>query len=63
MLSNIFKYQLTLSSARCFATNASTRLYVDRYDIRYPKDFAQDILAGPQRLRVLRQKMPVRVDK
>lgn len=36
---------------------------MDRYDIRYPKDFAKDILAGPQRLRVLRQKMPVRVDK
>ena len=48
---------------RPFTTNAQSRVYADRVHVRYPPDFAKDILAGPQRVRLAKLKMPVRVDK
>ncbi len=48
---------------RAFSTNPQMRIYSDKVNLRYPANFAQDILAGPQHVRLQRRKMPVRVDK
>ena len=54
---------LFATSLRMFSTNAQTRIYGERVNIRYPEGFAKDILKGPQVIDVKRRKMPVRVDK
>lgn len=51
------------SAMRCFSTNAQMRVYGEKVTLRYPPDFAKNILSGPQRLQVNKRKMPVRVDK
>lgn len=53
----------TNTAMRAFTTNAQMRIYGDKVTVKYPNNFARDILAGPQYININKRKQPVRIDK
>lgn len=51
------------AAMRAFTTNAQSRIYGDKVRVKYPPNFAQDILAGPQYVQITKRKRPVPLEK